>query len=170
MYKFSASNWLQYLCHYWAEHNDVINFLQPSWINSCWGECTQGVNFMSCFYKQNCFVQLFFYYSLALQCFVEIILAQKTNLKCWWNGLQVSISPSFYKQLFNTKLFCAFFYVLAIKLCNFMLKEYWKKAAHIMLVLLIKDWSTGDSPNKLLDRHIHGDWKWRSNTPSYLRN
>ncbi len=48
--------------------------------------------------------------------------------------LQVSISPTFYAQLFCTKVSREAFFVLYIEL--YLVKEYWRKCAHKMLVKL----------------------------------
>jgi len=40
--------------------------------------------------------------------FCKKILLLKLLLKCWWNWLQVSISHTFYKQLFHMKVFAPF--------------------------------------------------------------
>ncbi len=49
---------------------------------------------------------------------------------------QVSISPIFYEQLFNTKVFCAAFMCLQFGFVIFGQKDFGAKAAHKMLVRL----------------------------------
>jgi len=46
--------------------------------------------------------------------FTNILRAafQKLLVKCWWNWHQVSISPTFYEQLFCAKVFCKAFLLL----------------------------------------------------------
>ncbi len=43
-------------------------------------------------------------------------------------GSQVSISPTFYEQLFHTKVFCEAFLYLQFGFCSFLAKEYWCKS------------------------------------------
>ncbi len=86
--------------------------------------------------------QAFFAAFLSLCCIflVDIILAQKLNIKCWWNWLQVSISTKFYKQLFHTKVFCSAFLYLQFGFVIIFWKNIGAKVAHKMLVKLTTDW------------------------------
>ncbi len=47
-----------------------------------------------------------------------------------------SISPTFYEQLFRTKVICAAFMCLQIGFVIFLAKGFWRKAAHKLLVKL----------------------------------
>jgi len=60
----------------------------------------------------------------------------KSALKRWRNWLNVSISPTFYKQLFHSKVFLRNFYVLTILVSNFSAKGNYQKNVHTLLVQL----------------------------------
>jgi len=53
--------------------------------------------------------------------------------------MKVSISSTFYTQIFCTKVLCRSFSLITVLLCNFLAKEYISaKAARKMLLKLIK--------------------------------
>ncbi len=74
------------------------------------------------------------------------ILTKNERIKCWWNWWQVQISPTFYNQLFGTKVFLQWFELITVLLCNFLSKEYWHNCACKMLVKL----TTGVIENQIV--------------------
>jgi hypothetical protein len=62
----------------------------------------------------------------------------------------VSISPTFYKQLFCTKVFCAAFMCLQFEFVIFWRKDLGTKAAHKMLVKL--------TPGRQRKRLVKKNW------------
>jgi len=73
---------------------------------SRYSRCQFHQHFMSNCFVQNCFSKLFYNYSLALWFFGERILAQKLLVKCWWNWLEVSFSPTLLRGHSNNMWHC----------------------------------------------------------------
>ena len=75
-------------------------------------------HFMSGFFAQKCFEQLFCSYSLALYFFGKRILVQKLLVKCWWNGktcTNILALKNYKAKLHAQKVFGA--RILAQKMC-----------------------------------------------------
>ncbi len=91
-------------------------------------------HFKSSFFLQKYFSHLVCATICGLLFFCKRKLVQKLLIKCWWTWLQVSISLTFYNQLFSTKLFCAAYMCLHLWFVTFLMKKIGTKAARKMLV------------------------------------
>ena len=122
-----AINW-----HYFL--NNEPQTWPRTWMIS---RCQFHQHFMRNFFVRKCFAQLFCSHSLAFKKFGAKILAQNLQVKCWWNLLKVSISSTFYAQLFCTKVLCAAFLHLRFGFVIFCQKNISAKAARKMLMKLV---------------------------------
>ncbi len=86
------------------------------------------------FYVRKLRMQLLCAYLLGLYFTGVSLLAQKLHVECWWNCAKLSVSPTFYAQLFVcefcSKLFCAYIFGL----------NFFGTRIHIGANALIKYW------------------------------
>ncbi len=87
---------------------------------------------------------------------------KKLLIKCWWNCLQVSISLTFYVQIFHTKVSCTTILKLNFGFVIFSQKNFGAKAVRKMLVNLTKG-------GPCLPRMDQGDLLWWSTHLTQLR-
>ncbi len=103
-----------------------------------WHRCQFHQRFTGTFFVQKSFWQLFSSYFLALLkgfWWKKRFCMKNLCVKRWWNWPQVSISPTFYKHIFNIELFSQL--LATVWASNFFWqKGNWQKSAPKMLLKL----------------------------------